>query len=950
MLNRHTKTVTALLLSVTMVLSAVTLVPAATLDPRDQPVEATTTSTNIAASTVSQSAITTIPADQGDTLPSLLEEPIAYEPIMNATTTKLIWSDAPEPSEIEVDAEACANDGIMLMSNGLPPTYQEAHDIMIGLKDQYPEGMPWTNFLPYGRDGDKGDAYWWKGGSVKGASGGVGCAAFVFLLSDASFDSLPSRTIDNGNFSYEDIKVGDILRVNNSHFVIVLEKSTGGVIIAEANYNKSVHWGRAMSKSEVMMANFIVTRYPQGHIDPSEGVVDAEVASDTENGLTWSLTQGGKLTLSGSGTMANYTTDNRPGWENTGHNISSVVIDEGITSIGDYAFYQSTALSIQLPGSCTSIGESAFAKSNLVGVTIPENVETIGNNAFLECANLTSVSFHEGLKTIGNEAFKSCPGIKYIDFPSSITTIGAGAFWDCVNVLSVRFKPGSVDVNVGENTFTNCQWLMTVTLPKGLTQLSPGMFSSCKILSELYIPTSVTSLGEADKDSPFMSAGILKIYFGGSQNAWNAMLYPGLRATLQQYGTQVICDAEFKNPFADDPDDPGDLVPDESENPDLNDDPCKDGHTGTADANGNCTVCGKPIETEPGESEQPNPDNPGSGDNQPPVEDHQHVWSTEWSNDTAHHWKKCTVKDCPLTDVSQSNSYGDHSYGNWVIDTDSTTTQEGIKHRLCTICQYRQEEKIPVKDDDTDNNTGNSGSNSGGNSGSSGSTGSNSGNSGGSGSSGGSSNGGSSSGGGSWYPGNSWHPSGSNNSNTNPSGNNPSNTNNNKTDNTKPDTETNETKNPDEGKIPDDNNIVPTEQPNDANEDSTTDIVNTAKVVNQLKKELRTELKVNLNTKLKVKIKAQLQKKLKKQLKQQKPIKAKQKTVLKAQLKKTLKPQLKASLKKTLKAQLKSEFGEQLNTTEFNEVFIEEFNKCFNQNFNTIFNKQFSTAFKKVTK
>ncbi|MDE6895420.1 MAG: hypothetical protein K2P43_04465, partial [Lachnospiraceae bacterium] len=145
------------------------------------------------------------------------------------------------------------------------PTFQEAYNAMIALQEQYPEGMTWTNFTPYGSNGSLGDSYVWKGGAVYGANRGVGCTAFAFLLSDAAFGSLPARTISRGSFTFEDVKVGDILRVeNNSHSVIVLQKSAGGIIIAEANYNKSVHCGRAMSATDVLAANYIITCYPEG--------------------------------------------------------------------------------------------------------------------------------------------------------------------------------------------------------------------------------------------------------------------------------------------------------------------------------------------------------------------------------------------------------------------------------------------------------------------------------------------------------------------------------------------------------------------------------------------------------------------------------------------------------------------------------------------------------------
>ncbi len=135
-------------------------------------------------------------------------------------------------------------------------TDQTVHDAMAAMKGQYPEGMPWTN----------NDEYDWKGGIY---SGGFGCAAFAFLLSDAAFGDLPARMLEANEFSYADVRVGDILRINqDTHSVIVLEKKDSGVVIAEGNYNNSIHWGRTLSKNEVMKADYLLTRWPETAAEP----------------------------------------------------------------------------------------------------------------------------------------------------------------------------------------------------------------------------------------------------------------------------------------------------------------------------------------------------------------------------------------------------------------------------------------------------------------------------------------------------------------------------------------------------------------------------------------------------------------------------------------------------------------------------------------------------------
>ena len=141
-----------------------------------------------------------------------------------STMGTAVMAEPNEPNNQAVVTEA-ATDGQLnataAETGAVCPTYQEAYAKMLALKDKYPEGTHWTNFTPYGRNGNE-PTYRWKGGKVKGSDNGVGCAAFVFILSDEAFGALPARAVDQGNFEFDEIKVGDILRTNgNSHFVII---------------------------------------------------------------------------------------------------------------------------------------------------------------------------------------------------------------------------------------------------------------------------------------------------------------------------------------------------------------------------------------------------------------------------------------------------------------------------------------------------------------------------------------------------------------------------------------------------------------------------------------------------------------------------------------------------------------------------------------------------------
>lgn len=146
---------------------------------------------------------------------------------------------APDPPETTSPAPTLAN--------GKAITDDNIREIIYGLKDSYPEGMPWTN-----ENGYQSKALWTIGG---------GCEAFGLICSDAAFGDLP---VSSRHSNFDEIKVGDLLRVNNNtHTVIVLEKRQDSVVVAEGNYNYSIHWGREISRKSLEDGNFSVrSRYP----------------------------------------------------------------------------------------------------------------------------------------------------------------------------------------------------------------------------------------------------------------------------------------------------------------------------------------------------------------------------------------------------------------------------------------------------------------------------------------------------------------------------------------------------------------------------------------------------------------------------------------------------------------------------------------------------------------
>ena len=153
----------------------------------------------------------------------------------------------------------------------------------------------------------------------------------------------------------------------------------------------------------------------------------------------------GKWNLSDDGvlTVLECFENNSP-WSNMSDKIMSVVIEDGVSCVGNGAFYNCKNLtSIDLPNSVTSIGNSAFSDCiSLTSITLGENVETIGNSAFSNCENLTSIELPNSVTTIGGYAFYGCKNLSSIDLPNSVTTIEGNAFSRCG--IRAIFIPNSV--------------------------------------------------------------------------------------------------------------------------------------------------------------------------------------------------------------------------------------------------------------------------------------------------------------------------------------------------------------------------------------------------------------------------------------------------------------------------------------------------------------------------
>ncbi|MBQ7714790.1 MAG: leucine-rich repeat protein [Clostridia bacterium] len=282
---------------------------------------------------------------------------------------------------------------------------------------------------------------------------------------------------------------------------------------------------------------------------PSASVFSTGVYASGNSGtcgedVTWSYdSASGKLSLTGTGAMTNYTGTVHAPWYGLRTGITSVELSYGIESIGEYAFDGLSAMTdISVPASITSAKQSAFYGCSslnytlsgavkylgcdddpyviLVGVTsemsssmpIMEGTRVIMQWAFSDCFKLTELSIPDGVTYIGDGAFSGCTKVTSVSIPESVTYIGSSAFGRCSKIKEITLPLGIT--GIGNYLFSNCSALSAITIPSGVTYIGNDAFSNCTSLSSALIPLSVTAIGS---DAFSGCSSLVDIYYEGSE-------------------------------------------------------------------------------------------------------------------------------------------------------------------------------------------------------------------------------------------------------------------------------------------------------------------------------------------------------------------------------------------------------------------------------------------------
>lgn len=244
---------------------------------------------------------------------------------------------------------------------------------------------------------------------------------------------------------------------------------------------------------------------------PLTSISISAAQSGTTGNCKWTLDDNGHLTISGYGKMDNYEHQknangdlavNHP-W---GRNVTSVTVKDGVSSIGERAFY--------------------YCKS-LEWITIPSSVNTIGYGAFLGCDSLTNITVDEknsSFCSIDGVLFNKdkttlirCPAAKNTAYiiPNSVTAIDAYAFYGCESIPSV-IMPDSV-TTIGDYAFAHCDSLKTLSIPDSVKTIRKWAFCECLALSSVSIGNGVETIEEY---AFVFCDAITDVYYESEQNRY----------------------------------------------------------------------------------------------------------------------------------------------------------------------------------------------------------------------------------------------------------------------------------------------------------------------------------------------------------------------------------------------------------------------------------------------
>ena len=219
-----------------------------------------------------------------------------------------------------------------------------------------------------------------------------------------------------------------------------------------------------------------------------------EYSGQCGDNLSWTLSAG-TLTITGSGAMKNYPESEMAPWYTHREEIVRLVLTDGLTSIGNLAFYDCDSLiAVSIPESVKSIGSFAFAECSGLEMLDLGSVSSLGEGAFSDCDELKALRLPDTLKTIGVKAFYRCESINTVTIPASVTKLGVSAFGYCTMLVSAEVR-ASVD-SIPSLLFYGCDRLSIVTIACAAEEIGEFAFRGCESLRTIYNNGSTMSAEE----------------------------------------------------------------------------------------------------------------------------------------------------------------------------------------------------------------------------------------------------------------------------------------------------------------------------------------------------------------------------------------------------------------------------------------------------------------------
>lgn len=289
----------------------------------------------------------------------------------------------------------------------------------------------------------------------------------------------------------------------------------------------------AISMIFSLMPVSAVTAFAEGENSGAVKTVDSGFCGAESDGknLSWTLDNNGVLTITGMGAMKDYTWDEnvRLDWY-VSHkkDIRSVVLDNRITHIGNYAFDKCTNIEsvrytgytgnagVALPESVTTIGVHAFSDTGVTGtLKLPEHLTEIDSSAFYHCRKLNGeLKLPDTVKEIGGFAFHSCGFTGKLELPASLENIGNDAFDFCSGLtgkLTFPSKMNEIDFSIFQGT-----GITEVVIPSSIETVRDFAFKSCMNLKKVYLPTKMPTI----YNRAFINCSDVKFYYPAYKADW----------------------------------------------------------------------------------------------------------------------------------------------------------------------------------------------------------------------------------------------------------------------------------------------------------------------------------------------------------------------------------------------------------------------------------------------